>query len=461
MRHYVLIRSAYGPEWPTAANLRRLRLTEGITVRLLAAQTNRDWSLIVLVNPADPLLKRREAVFQQANVPVKFIYWDTAGVEMSQAPWDTAPETTPVQRVAATAYRAPWSDALGPRDDTILQTRLDDDDGLSPDALARVRAAAERMPNARMAWIMPEGFRIWDGHYVRVRHETNAMATLQTPPGDTLTVYDYGHRHVGEVASVGLIGRRAGWLWVRHVDTISGIHEAEKPISPTLRQLFPIEWSLLEGLRVPILLWHRLDGSSFDRATVASFAEQIRALSEAGWRTLTMADLADAVDKGSVKPRRLVLTFDDGYDDAPMAAAMLEEAGLRATFYLITNRVGEPGYMTWDDARALMAAGHEIGSHTANHLDLTSQPLEVKRAEIDDAQAAFKRELGREPVTFAYPYGLLDAQTVEVVADTFRMARGTEVASFFQTDANRYLQRRISPGVMSGAELLAQLEPYK
>lgn len=237
MRHYVLTRAAYGPEWSLEANERRLAITRAVTARLMAAQTCRDWTWLVLLDPRDPLLEERLAVFRSGGV-VRPILWQPA--EVAAAPWDTAKSTTTVQKIAATAYRAPWD--VGPRDELILQTRIDDDDGFAPDALARIRS--KRHPG-RVVWMLPIGVRVWNGRETVVRHTTNAMATLQTPPGDTLGVYDYGHRRVAEVARVRLVDEQAGWLWVRHPDTISGHRQADYPIKLRTRRLFPIDWSAL------------------------------------------------------------------------------------------------------------------------------------------------------------------------------------------------------------------------
>lgn len=244
MRHVVLTRSAYGPEWSPAANERRLAVTEGVTARLMAGQTTRDWTWIVLVDPRDPFLAKRLEVFRAAAPAIVPIEWVPSDV--AAAPWDPhADRTNLVQRIAATAYRAPWAAAVGSRDELVLQTRLDDDDGLAIDALERVQASARRLEH-RTVLMHPIGIRVWHGSYSRVRHDSNAMHTLATPAGDELGVYDYGHRKVAGVAPVVTVDERPGWLWARHRDTISGWRHAEHRLTPGIRRLFPIDWSVLE-----------------------------------------------------------------------------------------------------------------------------------------------------------------------------------------------------------------------
>ena len=229
MRQYVLTRAAYGPEWTLEANARRLTLTRAVTARLMAAQTNRDWTWVILVDPRDPLLDERIAVFAEAAPRLHVIRWTGSGSR---------------SEVAFAAYRAPWSEAIGPRDDRILQTRLDDDDGLAPSALATYRARAERVrPPAIL--MLPRGVRVWDGRYTLAVHNRNAMHALVTGPGQTLGVYDYGHATCHRAAPIYRASVSLSWLWVRHRETLSGWRTADRPIDDGVRRLFPIDWTAL------------------------------------------------------------------------------------------------------------------------------------------------------------------------------------------------------------------------
>jgi hypothetical protein len=253
-RHYVLTRSSYGPEWPVDANRRRLAITEGVTARMMRLQTTKDWSWLVLLDERDPLLEERLAVFQSAAPEVIPIFWEPDLDTAEMASWDKnarlftgemdddQKRRSAKSRIAATAYKVPWADYLqpGPR----LMTRLDDDDALARDSLARTAAAASQL-RKRTVLMQPAGFRVWQGRYTSVRHFTNAMHTLYAPAGDSMTVYDYGHRKCDKVAPVRTVDMHPGWLWVRHPDTISGWKKADNPISTALKRLFPIDWSLV------------------------------------------------------------------------------------------------------------------------------------------------------------------------------------------------------------------------
>lgn len=246
LEHFVLTRSAYGAAWDREANRRRLELFRGVTCRTMAAQTERRATWILLLDVRDPMAGHRILAAEATGLTVRIQWWDQAGVDLAPAAWDPKPNT-PRQLVAASAYRAPWNEAIGTRSSTTLLTRLDDDDGFATTALERIRAAAEASAIAgRAAFLLPRGIRVWRGLEVDVVHPTNAWATLQTPAGDELTVYDYGHRQVrGQGFPVVDVDDELGWLWVRHDDTISGIRQAERPIAAATRELFPIDWSLV------------------------------------------------------------------------------------------------------------------------------------------------------------------------------------------------------------------------
>jgi hypothetical protein len=227
LRLHVLTRSAYGPDWDIEANQRRLAVTRAVTAATLRAQTDRDWALHVLIHAEDPFRSERIALYESVGVPLRVLFTDARG--------------TP-QEVAMKGYRAPWRAGIGRG--LVAMMRLDDDDGLTPDALARLRPVAAKA-KARMALIFPSGIRVWAGRYTAVRHASNAMQTLVTPIGDAATVYDYLHRKVRKHAFVRFVDRNPAWLWYRHPDTISGWRMAFQPVDDYVRGLFPIDWSVV------------------------------------------------------------------------------------------------------------------------------------------------------------------------------------------------------------------------
>ncbi|MBG6225989.1 peptidoglycan/xylan/chitin deacetylase (PgdA/CDA1 family) [Arthrobacter sp. CAN_A2] len=124
-------------------------------------------------------------------------------------------------------------------------------------------------------------------------------------------------------------------------------------------------------------------------------------------------------------PRTIVsLTFDDGNDDQFDAARVMDDHGLKGTFYVPSGLLAdepEPGdppptTMTVDQVRALQADGHEIGGHTVTHQELTTlAPEEARRQICKDRNNLI--DLGLRVTSFAYPFGAATGETERLAAE--------------------------------------------
>src|SRR5437899_113626 len=115
---------------------------------------------------------------------------------------------------------------------------------------------------------------------------------------------------------------------------------------------------------------------------------------------------------GPLRRPCLAITFDDGYcDNYVEAVPALAEAGLHATFFVSTGFIGTDRVfphdargqdatdlglvarfpkLTWDDLRAMQEAGHEIGSHTVNHVSLGQADDVEVRKEVEESLAQLR-----------------------------------------------------------------------
>lgn len=113
--------------------------------------------------------------------------------------------------------------------------------------------------------------------------------------------------------------------------------------------------------------------------------------------------------------------------DAALANAALQAAKRRPVaereeiVTRIEAEVGAPprpswdGFMSWDQLRALAAAGHEIGSHSMSHALLTVVDDEQLRREVEGSRTRIEREVGAACDSFCYPNGDLDARVLRAV----------------------------------------------
>lgn len=112
--------------------------------------------------------------------------------------------------------------------------------------------------------------------------------------------------------------------------------------------------------------------------------------------------------------KRIALTFDDG--PSPWTGAVLDllrEHEGRATFFLIGQRVRERP----DDARRILQAGHEIGSHTMTHPRLTEIGDEEARREIEDGARAVAEVLDVRARLFRAPGFHADERILRIVEE--------------------------------------------
>lgn len=112
---------------------------------------------------------------------------------------------------------------------------------------------------------------------------------------------------------------------------------------------------------------------------------------------------APSVWRGPATRPALALTFDDGPSEStPAILELLARYGARATFFQIgANADRLPAV-----ARAVAAAGHEIGNHTYSHPRLWLRSARFIEDEVTRAQQSLSELAGAPPRLFRAPYGV-------------------------------------------------------
>jgi peptidoglycan/xylan/chitin deacetylase (PgdA/CDA1 family) len=172
----------------------------------------------------------------------------------------------------------------------------------------------------------------------------------------------------------------------------------------------------------------------FWSVTAETFARQLDWIRAQGYRVVTMEE---AVQRPH--PLQVAVTFDDGYiGQYCQAFRILAERGMRATFFVTTDWVGTPGFVTWDGLREMKAAGMSIQSHTVTHRFLSTldrdevlQELVRSKEEIDD-------RLGQRTTSLSLPGGDCSRGSIEALARRagYRFLASSEPG----TNAPRYRQ---------------------
>jgi peptidoglycan/xylan/chitin deacetylase (PgdA/CDA1 family) len=179
--------------------------------------------------------------------------------------------------------------------------------------------------------------------------------------------------------------------------------------------------------RLPILMYHRVaDGVRGDAArycvSPGMFESHLRVLREVGAYGITLDDWRVArEERNPIEGFPILITFDDAYADfGQQAWPLLKRNGFPAHLFVVTGEVGRhnawdspPGeavpLLGWDELRRLRDEGVEIGSHSVTHADLTTLSQADIIREATRSQVSIVRELSQTPLSFAYPYGAMDA----------------------------------------------------
>lgn len=182
------------------------------------------------------------------------------------------------------------------------------------------------------------------------------------------------------------------------------------------------------GSGVPIVMYHAVGSDHTNKWWVSRdvFARHLRALRAEGFRSVTPADVAAHVLDGAPLPAKpVVITLDDGYENAVSAAEpILREHGFIATVYLITGliadrdseRMSHEGApcLTWPEVRAAMSRGTlSFGCHSDTHSDL--RRVSDPGARICAARDMMAAKTGVAPDSFCYPHGRYNETVVAAV----------------------------------------------
>jgi peptidoglycan/xylan/chitin deacetylase (PgdA/CDA1 family) len=148
----------------------------------------------------------------------------------------------------------------------------------------------------------------------------------------------------------------------------------------------------------------------------ARFSVHLTLLSDAGFRFVTVAELAGRLADGAPPPGLAAISFDDGMrDNYTTALPILKQLGIRATVYVVPGFIG--GHSPWiaagpaaeilreDEVRALADEGWEIGAHTMTHPDMSQLDYDRCLSEVQDSRDALERLTGQKILTFSYPFG--------------------------------------------------------
>lgn len=208
----------------------------------VAAQTNRDFQWLVFFDVATPERFRRRLERYRGFAPF-------------------APEFTTDDRLIDVIRERAAGAA------TLITTRLDNDDAIHRELIARVQA---HLPVRQLELVnFLEGYYVADDRIARVEHACNMFISLLEPAGPApfRTVWCREHAKLGELGPIRQVTDLPGW--------IASIHD--RNLSNAIRDPHPGTRAMLR--RSAGRVWRRLRGSAESRTSGAAarqFSTQLK-----------------------------------------------------------------------------------------------------------------------------------------------------------------------------------------
>lgn len=208
---------------------------------------------------------------------------------------------------------------------------------------------------------------------------------------------------------------------------------------------------------MPVIMYHRVIKDESEKGvhgtyvTVKQFDEQMKYLKNKGYETVTFEDLLNNKYKQRFDKDKkwIMLTFDDGYkDNYENAFPILKKYQFKGIIYILdgvkynkwdvddkNNPEKEFPLMNVEELLEMQKYGIEFGGHTSTHPKLAELSLENVKKEIILSKNNIENLVGKELLSFAYPYGSLNEDVKKIAQESgYQFAVATDSGSITFSD---------------------------
>lgn len=209
---------------------------------------------------------------------------------------------------------------------------------------------------------------------------------------------------------------------------------------------------------IPVLMYHSINDNDPNNNLVIppeQFKAQMQYLKDAGFTTISLAELYSSLTTGKNVPKQSVaITFDDGYvDNYKYAYPVLKDLGFKATIFMITDNVDKhPNFLTSAMLKEMSENNISIQSHTVHHLELDKLSYDEQFNELKDSKDFLNKLLNQNTDMICYPVGKFNENTIKA-AETLGYKLGfTTIPGYGKLNEGPFsIHRvRIFPGDISG-----------
>ncbi len=230
---------------------------------------------------------------------------------------------------------------------------------------------------------------------------------------------------------------------------------------------------VLRRVHVPILMYHYISVPPADSdkyrvdlsVSPDNFRQQMTWLKQKGYTTITPDDLYEALRHGRKLPDLpVLLTFDDGYEDAyTNALPILSEFGFIGTFNIVTGWLdeGKDGYLSWPQVNEMAQKGMAIQSHSRQHNDMRNRDHDWLVYQILGPEESIEAHTGVRPRFFTYPSGQYDDTVLRELDGAGVLAAFTENDGVFAYSDNMLRLPRVRIRGSTSLESFAYLMTWQ
>ena len=180
--------------------------------------------------------------------------------------------------------------------------------------------------------------------------------------------------------------------------------------------------TVLSKKEVPILCYHNIRDFSASASgnikvyTVKppAFAEQMKALADAGYQTILPEQLYNyLVFDGPLPAKPILITFDDTREEQfTIGAAEMKKYGFKGVFFIMTVSINRPGYLSKEQIKRLSDSGNVVAAHTWDHHMVTKYTGDDWNVQLVKPKAKLEEIIGKPVKDFAYPFGLWNTAAI-------------------------------------------------
>ena len=208
-------------------------------------------------------------------------------------------------------------------------------------------------------------------------------------------------------------------------------------------------------MKIPILVYHSISNDvSGLSLSLNEFEKHIIYLKDKNYETINFDQI------NSTKNKQIIITFDDGYKDLISSVLpILKKHNFNATCFVVSSMLGKKNMwdmskknfiqkdlMNLNDIREWVDNGMFIGSHSHNHLDLTSLNVDKMTNELTYSKKILEDKIGVKIKNFSYPYGKVNNLVYKKTKEIFEKATTTNRGRFDINIHDFHLIPRIDMG---------------